>query len=349
MTEEQIYTQMLEVFQQKTGYEMSEEADLAVRLHAAAAQIMSLYSYADYVYRQAFPQTAQEEALDRHGMLRGVARLEAQKARGKVKFGISTPLTAALNIPQGTVCLSNEGTGFETTEDAVLKAGNTSVTVAAQAVETGTAGNAVAGAVTRMQTPPDGIETVNNEAAFAGGRDPETDEAYRVRILSAYAGLSNGANIAYYRQLALSVEGIDRAEIIACPDGIGTVKVLVASDSGTVPDAALKELKTLLLSRMELGINVTVATPTPVAVTVTAKLLPADGYTLAQAKLAVEQAITGFIQQSKLGKNLYLAQIVQKAMETGTIDNITLTAPAADVTVESTQQPVLSSITLEGM
>lgn len=349
MTEDEIYTQMLDVFQQKTGYEMNGEADLAVRLHAAAAQIMSLYSYADYVYRQAFPQTAQEEALDRHGILRGVARLEAQKASGKVTFGISAPLTVALNIPQGTVCLSDDGTGFETTKSAVLKAGKTSVNVSAQAVETGPAGNVVAGAITRMQTPPDGIETVTNGKAFTGGRDAEGDEAYRERILAAYAGLSNGANIAYYQQLALSVEGIDRAEVISCPDGIGTVKVLVASDSGTVSEDAVQELKTLLNSRMELGITVTVATPTSVEVAVAAKLLPADGYTLAQAKLAVEAAITDLIQKCKMGKNLYLAQIIRKAMETGTIDNITLTAPTGDVTVESTQQLTLGSITLEGM
>lgn len=349
MTEDTIYSSMLELFQQETGYEMNTEADLAVRLRAAAAQIMSLYNYADYVYRQAFPQSAEGESLDRHGVLRGVERIPAAKAQGTLTFGVSAALAVDLEIPQGTICLSGEGTAFETLEEAVLPAGSTTVDVEAAAVEEGTAGNVASGSITQMQTAPDGIETVINNSAFSGGKAQEDDETYRTRILAAYVGLSNGTNIAYYSQLALSVEGIDRVKVIPCISGAGTVGVLVASDSGAVTDEALETLENLLADRTELGITVTVSTPEAVAVTITAQICPADGYTLSDAMDAVKEAMADCFQGDRMGKTLYLAQLTHSAMETGTIDNIVITEPAEDVEMEDTQQPILESITLEGI
>lgn len=349
MTEDTIYSEMLEVFQQETGYEMNTEADLAVRLRAAAAQIMSLYNYADYVYRQAFPQTAQGENLDRHGNLRGVERVAGAKAQGTLTFGVSAALAVDLQIQQGTVCLSSEGAAFETLEEASLPAGSTSVDVAAEALEEGVSGNAVAGSIIKMQTAPDGIETVTNKSAFNGGREQEDDETYRARILAAYMGLSNGTNIAYYTQLALSVAGIDRVKVIPCVSGAGTVGILVSSDAGVVTDEALEELTTLLKDRTELGITVTVSTPEAVPVAVTAQILPASGYTLAHARDAVKEAIKACFMGDRMGKNLYLSQLSHSAMDTGTIDNIVITTPIEDVVVEGTQQPVLESLTLEGM
>ena len=349
MTQTEIYQEMLETFQTETGYALQGQGDLAVRLQAAAAQIMSLYHYGEYVYRQAFPQIAQEESLDLHGALRGVARLEAQQATGVLRFGISAALAVPLAIPAGTVCLSGEGDAFETVADAVIAAGETWVEVSAQAVETGPQGNAVADSITRMQTAPDGIETVTNPERFSGGRDAETDENYRARILAAYRGLSNGANMAYYRELALSVEGIDGVQVVPRINGAGSVGLLVTSEDGTVSAEALEALDGLLSDRRELGIEVVVSVPEEVAVTVTGSILPAEGYTLAQAQSAVKAAIEGYILALPMGKPLYLAALGHCAMDTGTIDNVVFTQPGADVTAEADQKLVPGTVILEGI
>lgn len=349
MTETDIYQEMLETFLSETGYEMHSESDLAVRLRAAAAQIMSLYHYGDYIYRQAFPQTAQESCLDYHGELRGVSRIKASPAEGVLRFSISKALTADLTIQAGVVCMTADGVAFETTADGTLTAGNTSVDIHAQAAEAGIMGNVVAGSIDRMQTAPDGIEDVTNPEAFSGGRDEESDDSYRARILGAYQGLSNGANIAYYRQLALSVEGIDGVQVIPQVNGAGSVGLVVTSDSGSVPDEALEELDSLLSDRRELGIQVVVSTPEEVSVAVEASILPASGYTLGQAKSAVEEAIRSCFAGQRMGKTLYLAALGHSAMATGTIDNIVITLPEADVSVDTDQQPVLASVKLEGM
>lgn len=348
MTEEAIFQEMLTFFQEQTGYEMREEADLAVRLRAAARQIASLYHYSDYVFRQAFLQTAEGENLDKHGALRGVERAKARCAEGTLRFGISKALPEPLTIPAGTVCLTENWTAFETTEDGVLKAGNLTTDVAARAVEAGSSGNVLAGQIVAMQTKPDGIETVTNVYSFTGGREAETDERYRERILAAYRGLSNGTNIGYYQQLALSVEGVDYAEVIPRVNGIGTVGVVVSTESGTVPASVIAEVNERMAQRRELGITVTVSTPTKLEVSIEATLQTAEGYTLAQAQESVEAALRACFSGNQIGKTIYRNGLIAAAMNTGMIHDITLTSPASDVKAMEKQRPVLRSIILEG-
>lgn len=348
MTEEQIYQEMLEAFQLATGYEMHAQTDLAVRLRAAAAQLMGLYRYGDRIFRQAFPQTAEGEYLDRHGVLRGGARRAAQRAQGSLSFEISVALDEDLKVPKGTVCLTGEGTAFETIMEGILRAGSLSVTVVARAVEPGTLGNVVAGAVTRMQEKPDGIETVINRTPFSGGREQESDEEYRKRILGAYQGLGNGANMAYYRDLALSVEGIRYAKVIPCVDGAGTVGIVVSTDEGTVSGLAVTMLERLLEERKEFGITVTVSTPETVSVSVVANLRPKEGISFETAKTAVQQALEGCFQGDRLGRPVYLAELIGAAMATGTLENIQIAGPEADVAVGALQKPVLTEVKLGG-
>ena len=81
-TAEEIYQEMLSCFGERTGLEPREGCDLSARLYALAAQVYSLYVQADWVVRQAFPQTAEGEYLDRHAQLRGLERKPAV-ARGR--------------------------------------------------------------------------------------------------------------------------------------------------------------------------------------------------------------------------------------------------------------------------
>ena len=276
-----------------------------------------------------------------------MARLPGEKAKGMLRFEISKPLAVDLTVPEGTVCRTGAGTDFRTVETGMLTAGNTWVDVMAQALEEGPKGNIQAQQITGLQTPLEGIELVSNPEPFSGGRDREGDEAFRARILEAYTGLSNGSNISYYRQLALSVGGIDHVRVIPRISGVGTVGILVASDQGSVPQDALEVLEMLVAQRRELGLQVTVLTPEPVEVTVEARLHPREGCTLTQAKAAVETALGSCFLGDRMGKPLYISELIHDAMDTGTLENIQFIQPAADVTVTDVQQPVLKQIILE--
>jgi len=82
-TIEDIYQNLKADFGAKSGFEVGDGCDLAVRLWAAAAQIQSLEVQADWVLDQSFPQTAQGAYLDHHGTMRGLTRVPAAKAAGQ--------------------------------------------------------------------------------------------------------------------------------------------------------------------------------------------------------------------------------------------------------------------------
>ena len=79
-TVDEIFGEMLVCFGERTGMEVDQGCDLAVRLYAAAAQIYAMYLQADWVARQAFPQTAEGDYLDLHAQLRGLERKQASHA-----------------------------------------------------------------------------------------------------------------------------------------------------------------------------------------------------------------------------------------------------------------------------
>ena len=81
-TVDEIFGEMLVCFGERTGMEVDQGCDLAVRLYAAAAQIYAMYLQADWVARQAFPQTAEGDYLDLHAQLRGLERKQASHAAG---------------------------------------------------------------------------------------------------------------------------------------------------------------------------------------------------------------------------------------------------------------------------
>lgn len=349
MTETEIYQEMLAVFQQETGYEMAAEADLAVRLRAAAAQIMGLYQYADYTYRQAFPQTAQGDSLDLHGELRGVTRLGAAKAGGYLKFSLSEPLEEDLTIPAGTVCVGKNLLTYETDAEAVLAAGEYAVEVYAYATEAGSQGDTAANTIVVLQSPPDGIEAVTNPGAFLGGRDRETDESYRSRILGAYNGLANGCNAAYYQAVAETVGGVEYVSIVPRIDGIGTLAVVLASSGGAVDQQVFADVEDAMESARSIGVTVSVLEAEDVSVDISMELLPAPGVTLEAAAAGAREALGSCFRGNRIGKSLYLAELTHRVMATGLVENAVILEPAADVTISATQRPVAGSITLEGI
>lgn len=199
-TIDEIYQEMLVCFGEQTGLEPREGCDLSARLYALAAQVYSLYVQADWVVRQAFPQTAEGEYLDAHAQLRGLERKPAVTAEGTVRFAAGEVSDAPREIPRGTVCMTAGLVRFETTEPAAIPAGQLTADVSVQALEPGKLGNVSARAIVSMAVAPIGVSACTNPEPCAGGADGETDEELRVRVLETFKRLPNGANSAFYQQ-----------------------------------------------------------------------------------------------------------------------------------------------------
>lgn len=342
----EIYEQMRGTFAQRAGFVPSEGCDSAVRLYALAAELQSLLMQADWVLDQSFPQTAQGTYLDYHAETRGITRGAAEKAAGVIRFAAADKVTAACPIEKGTVCMTAEGVRFETTEDAAIAVGSQWVDVPAQAAEAGAGGNVIAGTVTLLSAMPVGVVQCTNPAAFSGGCDAESDEALRGRVLASYQRLPNGANAAYYEQEAMRYPGVAAAKAVGRARGIGTVNVVIATHAG-VPDAALlAAVETDLQKKREIAVNVKVLAPTVETVAVTAALKAAPGYTFAEAKAGAQSALEALFTGELLGKSVTTARLLTLLCGVEGVENVHLTAPAADVAVGSTELPMLGTVTI---
>ena len=342
----EIYEQMRGTFAQRAGFVPSEGCDSAVRLYALAAELQSLLMQADWVLDQSFPQTAQGTYLDYHAETRGITRGAAEKAAGVIRFAAADKVTAACPIEKGTVCMTAEGVRFETTEDAAIAVGSQWVDVPAHAAEAGAGGNVIAGTVTLLSAMPVGVVQCTNPAAFSGGCDAESDEALRGRVLASYQRLPNGANAAYYEQEAMRYPGVAAAKAVGRARGIGTVNVVIATHAG-VPDAALlAAVETDLQKKREIAVGVKVLAPAVETVAVTAALKAAPGYTFAEVKAGAQSALEALFTGELLGKSVTTARLLTLLCGVEGVENVHLTAPAADVAVGSTELPMLGTVTI---
>lgn len=344
---EEIYQEMLSCFEERTGLEPREGCDLSARLYALAAQVCALYIQADWVTRQAFPQTAEGNCLDYHAQLRGLERKPAVAAEGVVQFAAGEAVAVPRDIPQGTVCMTAGLVRFETTVSAVLEAGELTVDVPVRALEPGRAGNVSAGAIVSMAVAPMGILSCTNQLPCAGGADGEEDEELRTRVLESFKRLPNGANSAFYQQAALSFEQVAAAAVIPRPRGVGSVDVVPATLSGLPDRELLAELESYFEERREIAVDLKVRAPETVTVDVAVQIEPGEGRSREEVLSRVEQTVRSWFTGRLLGQRVLLARLGSLIYGCDGVANYTIEAPAADVAVKEDQLPVLGTLSVE--
>ena len=348
-TIDEIYREMLACFGEETGLEPREGTDLSARMYALAAQVYALYVQADWVTRQAFPQTAEGEYLDYHAQLRSLERKPALPAQGTVRFTAGEASQSDRSIPEGTVCMTAGLVRFATTQAAVLPAGELTVDVPVQALEPGTAGNVSAQTVVSMAVAPMGIASCTNPQAFAGGADGEGDEELRARILDTFRRLPNGANAAFYEQGALSFDQVAAATVVPRPRGVGSVDVIVSTLAGTPGEELLEQLQDYFEQRREIAVDVQVKAPTPVTVNVAVQVKAKGGWDKTQVLDQVEETLEGWFDGKLLGQDVLLARLGSLIYGCDGVENYAVSAPAADLAVDAGQLPVLGTLSVEEM
>lgn len=348
-TYEGILSGMEQVYERESGHRPEDVSDTGLRLRVLAGELFRLWAKVSWLERQAFPQTAAGEWLDRHGSQRGVLRREAEHARGTLTFSRYLPLSFDVVIPAGTVCASpgEIPMEYETLEDRVLAAGELSVDVPAQAVLGGMEGNAGAGCVNSMTTPPNGMNYVTNKAPFTGGRDREPDEEYRPRVLAAYAELPNGVNAAYYRDIALSQEGVSAAGVVPRENGAGTVGVYVWGKSGPPEEKTVNELAEKFARMREIGVTVTVraATAQSINVGIRCKLKPGTDFD--RGAEDVRQAVSSYFAGLTVGSPVYLTEVEQAVLNAVPAIKIEFSPATRDMAAAAGVIPILGAVTME--
>lgn len=330
---ETILRRMEETYERESGCKVADVSEVGLRMRALAGELTRLEASIGWLERQAFPQSAAGAQLDLHGLQRGVSRRGAEKARGTVSFSRYLPLSFDLVIPQGTVCATSGEPVVEyaTTQQAVLEAGDLTVDIPVEAAVAGAAGNAAAGAVTTLVNAPTGLNYATNEAAITGGRDAEDDEAYRQRVLDAYAHCPNGANADYYRAVALAQEGVSACQVVPQAAGEGTVGIYLWGEGAAPSSGVIQQVKDALDARRELGVTLYVQAGRAVNASVMVNVALPDTVDAAQAKADIESALREFFGGLGLGEGYLLTDLSRVVLAAAPVEKLEFPTGMADV------------------
>lgn len=262
--------------------------------------------------------------------------------------------SAGTTIPAGTLCATQDGLGFATDENLTLDdTGRGTVTATADAV--GTAYNVLAGAIVSTQQAVSGVTSLTNEAAAAGGTDPESDAALFARLDTYKKTPPTSGNDRHYHQWALEVNGVGAASVIRCWDGPGTVKVIIADMAlHPVTDELRAEVAAYIETQRPVTAEVTVesAAGVPVTVSVTVET---DGTVF---KLDTEKELTeqlaeylgeiAFTEGAEVVYNRVLALVMGLPGVTD-CSGLTVNGGTANVPLDATQIPMLGTVTVNGI
>lgn len=238
--------------------------------------------------------------------------------------------------------------GAQIAPDANATAG---IVLAVEAVEAGQDGNLSALAITNLDTPNVGVDSVYNANPITSGEEVETDEALRTRILFEFEGQGGGSENDY-RRWALSIAGVGRVFVNPVWLGPGTVQVVVMQEDG---DAVSPEIVDAVQQYLDpipglgrgvapVGAEVTVQTPAVVNIAVAGTVTFATGYSLdggggtIATRAQIEQALSDYVDNLDVGEDVIYEHVKAQLFRVEGVYNVsgvTVNGGTADVALTS--------------
>lgn len=322
-TYDDILNGMKEKYRALTGADPDKASDIGVRMSVLAGEIFSLQTEVAWLKLQMFPDSAVGEYLDLHAQSRGLSRKQGSKAVGVITFATDNT-EGQITIPQGTVCAASGSypQRFITTAEAVISSGESSVDVAAEAVAVGAGGNVLADTICVIVTSVAGISGVSNQA-FSGGRDVETDEQLRARIIDTFSNISNGTNKAFYIKSAMEVNGVTAVGVIPRNRGAGTVDVFIWTDQGSPSQELIDEVYSKLASMREINVDIRVAALTPSYMDIYFNYTCRKGYNIQEVTQRCKDNARQYFSTLAAGETMYVSDMFRYIMQVEGVKNYT--------------------------
>ncbi len=312
LTYEDILGNMKQAYYEKCQELADTGSEMGKRLEVLAGELFSLSCYADYVFKQAFVQTATGKALDHHGIMRGCTRKSACAARGELTFYISEALENELVIPKSTVCsvYKKPYLQFATIEEAVIPAGQTAVRVTAESLGKSEEYNVDEGTVTVMVNAPIGVLGVTN-GKFSGGFGEETESAYRQRIINSYKIPSNGVNAQSVENAVINIENVTDCHVGYNADS-SMLNIIVTTKSGVLSqEDTLDIIRSTAIADL-FGIQRNIALAKAQGFNLTADIKIRTGFDAEKIRLEVTKRMTDLCSAERIGTNLSLNSITKE-------------------------------------
>lgn len=318
-------------------------------VQALAGASHGLHGRIAWVARNAFAHSADDEELERWAAFFGVYKIPAVRATGPCYFfGIVGTM-----VPEGTQFVRDDGVIFETTEAKELTVNP--ITVQVRCTEGGKIGNTDPGVEMTLATPITGLQS-NVEVktpGLSGGTDQESTLALRTRLLERLDNPPSGGGPGSYIAWAKEVAGVTRAWEYGKVPSLGHVTVLfMRDDDGDGLDAfpdvlevAAVESKILEYAPLHLA-GLHVQAPIDYSLSIEVQLTPNGD---ADLEAAVTDAVKTMLRSSTIepapadGTTFYRSRIAQAIGNTPGVEDYKLNLPAADITLNQFELPVLLS------
>jgi uncharacterized phage protein gp47/JayE len=279
-----------------------------------------------------------------------LTRLPGSKSEGALTFSRYT-VGIATTIPVGAQAGTNDGTqGFAVIEDTtnpawngsngyLLAASGASVTVAAQALAAGSAGNVQPYTIQLIKTPIPGIDTVTNSQAFAGGVDPESDAGFRIRFqlyINSRSLATGGAIDFVLASLQQGLRYVVLENIDTAGDFLpGHFCVVVDDGTGYPPSTLITEASNAIEAVRPIGATYSVNAPAVLDVTVYMNVVTSNPLTAAQVGAAIQQNVLIWIADLPIAGSLAVSKIEAIAHTTDpsvvSVNGTTINGAGSDV------------------
>lgn len=261
----------------------------------------------------------------------GIARIGASPATGLLTMSRASVSNPAF-VPVGSQAATLDNTEvFTVYADATLPyyqasppgynlaAGVTSFTVPAAAVNPGSEGNVVAGAISVLKTGISGIDNVTNVSAFTNGSDFESDAALRLRFVAFINALAK-ATVAAITYAVTSIQEGMQVSVLENQQYNGTaqpgfVTVIVDDGSGAIPAPLLAQCNSSVIAVRSAGVQTAVYAAVPMLATVVMVLGYAPGYYPPSVIAAVAAALSNHINGLGLTNPLRFTRLEQVAYD----------------------------------
>lgn len=330
----------------------------AVIWSAVAPEVRQTHDHIAWWARQWMPDSADDEAMIlRHASIWGVDPRDATKAIGSVTIEGS----AGTVLASGIVLASTASTSYVTTAGGTIGAGGT-VTVTAQAVAAGSAGNLETGVQLSTVAAIPEISKVTVATPFAGGTDDEEPESVQERYLQRIREPPMGGSAPDYRAWVGKVASVYAVKVVEDWIGRGSVGLVIAlkNDDGTprVPTALeLTAIGNYLGAQgSQTGVRPVTSRVIPLAaelvnIPVSVRLRPDGALTRAAVQLAFDRFIAtigdedDMQNESPIGATIEPSRISEAISAADGEYSHDLTIPAARYTLGVKACPVATAIT----
>lgn len=307
--------------------DIGSDSDHYIRSAAVAAAIEGLYQKMAWLYRQIFPDTADEAEVVHAAAIRGVLRKDPVAATGTVALK-GTP---GVQLLQGAT-LTHVVTGeqFTSKTGAILGTAGTA-TVLVEAKTFGAALNGLTGGLV-LTSPPLGMSSAAEFVGLTtGGEDLEKVESLLARLLEIIQRPPAGGADYDYVRWAKEVDGITDALVLPKRRGAGTVDVVVTASNGLPSVEVVANCKAYILNQCSVIADVWVYSPIIKTVNSTALVELASGYTLADVQSAAQTAYNALLRALKPREPLKRSQIEAMINNLAGVVDRSVTTPAGNV------------------